>query len=290
MHVDIDCSSVNVEKQADERVLMLHQAVSVSVLDSARDDAALNIASVDIVILKSSVSAGDRGLSDESVDMNSILPVIRLDKLRHNLSSVDMINAVPEISRPGRLKLCLPAGQKPEGNGRIGQNKLLHKCAYMGSLRHGGLQKFGTRRRIVEKVPDDDRCTIRRSDCFVYARPPALDDIPASRKISRSLGQNLDAADRCDRGERLPPETEGGKGVEIIDRLDLRSRVALKRKRQIIRRHALPIIRDPNHGNTAIPDFNGDPVCSRINCIFRQLLHDRCRTLDDLPGRNLVNG
>ena len=221
MYIDIDRATVNIKKQADERILVLHQAVPVPVLDPARDDAAFNIAPVDIVILKASVPAGDRRLSDKAVDMNSVLAVIRLHQLRHDLPAIDMVNAVPEVPGAGRLELCLPADQKPEGNGRVGQNELLHERAHMGGLRHRRLQKFGSRRRIVKEVPDDHGRAVRCADRLVHARPSALDDVPSAGEVRRPLGQNLDAADRCDRGERLSAEAEGRERIEIIDRRNL---------------------------------------------------------------------
>ena len=52
----------------------------------------------------------------------------------------------------------------------------------------------------------------------------------------------------------------------------------------ILGEHAAAVVRDPQEGHTAVPDFHGNFGSTGIYCIFQQFLDNGCRTLYYLTG------
>ena len=114
MHIHIHERSVDRDRETGKRILMLHQLISIAILDSQGDDAALYISSVYVIILEVPVPAGYGGFCDETRDFNSFLRVIYRQDLRGKFPSVDMIDCIPHFAVPGRCNAARPVHDKVE--------------------------------------------------------------------------------------------------------------------------------------------------------------------------------
>ena len=216
MHIHIHELSVYGDRQACERILMLHQLVPVAILDSERYDTALYISSVHIVIFKVPVPARNGGLCDKARNFDSLLCVIDRKDLRCKLPSVDVVDRIPHFPVTGRGDAARSVHDKIKCDPGIRERELLDIPSYMGGFRHGGLQEFCSGRGIIEYVPDDDRRSVRRTDLLIDLFSSTLQYITDGGQLLRLLGDELNPAHRCDAGEGLAPKAQRSDLDEIF--------------------------------------------------------------------------
>ena len=77
--------------------------------------------------------------------------------------------------------------------------------------------------------------------------------------------------------------------LKVIDRGDLRSRVALECLPGIIQIHSNAIIKDSNQGFAAINKLDINSFRTGIKSVLDQFLYDRSGPLNDFSSRYLVD-
>ena len=195
--------------QAGERILVLHQLVSVAGFNAERNDAALYVAAVHEIIFKIAVPAADRRLRDEAGHVDRPLKIIHRQKLIGHAPPVDMVEGILEISAARRGEAARPVLDEFKADIRSREGQLFNVGPDMGAFRGRRLQEFSPGRRIVEDIPDDDRCPVRGADLLKKLFSAALDHVAGRRRVLLLLGDELDAAHGCNRGKCLASKSQG---------------------------------------------------------------------------------
>ena len=172
----------------------------------------------------------------------------------------------------------------------VGQRQLGHDADDGRLLRGGALQELGPRRRVEEQVPHLDgraggRVGRRRT-------PPPPRPRPTMRNPRGRVGrprQERQPRDGEDRGQRLPAEPERADRVEVGLRPELGRRMPLQRQQAVLGRHPAPVVRHRDELAPGAPHRDLDAGRAGVQAVLDQLLDDRRRALDDLPGRDLVD-
>ncbi len=199
--------------------------------------------------------------------------------------------------RPGRFHEISAAGgsQSPpathpglESDVWPAQSGLGHDPQAGAALGAHGPQKLSSGRGVVEQVTHLNRGPRggRHLDRRPYHVTGNLDPGPGPRlKLARHRGNSGHGGDTC---QRLPAEPEGGNPGKIVDFPEFAGGVPLEGHRQLLGRHAQPVVHHANQLAAASFDLHGDSRCASVETILHQLLDDRCRPLDHLPGCDRV--
>ena len=163
--------------------------------------------------------------------------------------------------------------------------------------RVGGVARFGARRleeleprrRRVEEVRHRDggpgRARRRRARAHRAARSL---DRPRILRAGRAAGQR-EPADGGDGGQRLAAETERPDRPQIAVPGELGGGVAGERERQLVARHAAPVVGDTDEAAAALLQRHLDGPRARVDRVLDQLFDHRRRTLDYLAGGDPVD-
>ena len=164
----------------------------------------------------------------------------------------------------------------------------------LDGVRHGGglgaiaFQEFQACRHGREQVPDlDGRAALARGRPHV-AYGTRLDDEPERRSLMLMTRCDLEARHGSDRWQRLPPETEGRDGEEILVG-ELRGGMALDRQREVVGAHAAAVIGNADETAPAGLDDDIDARGAGIERVLDELLDGRGRPLDHLASGDAVD-
>ena len=105
---------------------MLHHESVIAVLDGPRQQLALDISSIYIVIFKVPVSPGNRRLCHEAPDLHQTAYALELDELPGDLTSENLIDQLLEILISAGMKARLSILYIFKGDTGIGQRQLFH--------------------------------------------------------------------------------------------------------------------------------------------------------------------
>ncbi len=168
------------------------------------------------------------------------------------------------------------------GQGRIGQ--VFRDRAQLGPV---GAEELAAGREVEEQVPDLDRRPLRERD---VRDPDELLPFPFDARPAVSLavrGLEQDAGDRRDARQRLAPEAERRDALEILLAGDLARRMPAERHGRVLRGHALAVVPDGDELLPAVGQLDAQFGRPGVEGILDELLDDRDRPFDDLPGRDL---
>ena len=96
------------------------------------------------------------------------------------------------------------------------------------------------------------------------------------------FGYDMQGGNGGDGGQGLSAESAGQNVAQILGCTQLRCRMALEAEHRLVRRHSASVVDDLDQGPSRILDHDRDLVSICIDCIFHELLHHGCRSLDDL--------
>lgn len=116
----------------------------------------------------------------------------------------------------------------------------------------------------------------------------ALHDDLRSFQLPGRAGRQRQAADRRDRGECFPSESQRYNIVDVVFAQQLARAVGLERKHRIVPVHAATVVGDRNEPGAGALDFNADPPGTDVDRVFNQLLDHRRRAFDDFACRDAV--
>ena len=171
----------------------------------------------------------------------------------------------------------------------MGQRELTDGAQARRQLGRRRLQELEPGGRVEEEVVH----LHARADLRRHAEPQgdhaALAAQPKALGGAAGAAGHREARDRADRRQRLAAEAERGDRVQVLVARQLGGRVALERQRQLLGRHAVAVVRDPDQRRPAIAQIHRDRARRRVQRVLHQFLHRRRRPLDDLAGRDLVD-
>ena len=290
MNIDIDFLTHNIQIQQGEGIFVLHQKAMIGILDGLRNHLVFYISSVDEVIFKGTVSSCHIRISDEAVDMHQFGPGINCHKFSREISAENLIHNFFEIAVSAGIELVLSVLDEFKGNLRMRKCQFLYKGTDMIAFCHRRLQEFCSGRSVEKEIADDKRRSTGSTDFLIFLLNASFYTIPDAGQSLRCLGDAFHLSHGRDTGESLTTEAQRGYIHQILCLADLTGGVAQKGLFYLIRRDTGSVIRDPHERCSAIPDLNGHCSGSGVDGVFRELLDDRGRPLDDFTGSNLVNG
>ena len=135
MYIYVQIISLHLNMKRNKRKLMLHKKPFIGILDSLCNDPVFYKASVNIVILKSTVASGNLRFSHKTLNLHEIILVGYFKKCFGNISSIYIINHIFYIVITGCVKLHLFILDIFKRNLRMGQCQLFHQSADIISLR-----------------------------------------------------------------------------------------------------------------------------------------------------------
>ena len=170
---------------------------------------------------------------------------------------------------------------------RFGQRQPLNDIANGLRLGPVSAQEFQPRRRGKEQVPQLDLRA--RPGCSGFHRSFASARHGHGRaRLTRRAGRHRQATDRPKRGQRLAPKAKTVDGQQVFT-VDLGSRVARQRQRQILRRNPVTIVRHPDQRLAPIGIVDLDARGPGIQSVFDEFLDRRRGPLDDFARRDTVD-
>jgi hypothetical protein len=113
-------------------------------------------------------------------------------------------------------------------------------------------------------------------------------DLEGGVRLARP-GQQSQSRDRCDRRERLAPETEAADLLKVRGTGDLAGGVALESQAGVAGRHPVAVVAHRDRRRSALPNLDPDPRGLRIDGVLDQLLDHRRRSFHHLARSDLVH-
>ena len=137
MNVDVQKILGDGEMQQGEGIFVLHQIRFICFLDGPGNDAALDIAPVDKIILVIPVATADERLANKPADADFTLLPFHREQIGRYLPAVNRINQIPKIVIAGGIQLVLIILDKTYRQLRMGEGNLLYQIRHIASLCHG---------------------------------------------------------------------------------------------------------------------------------------------------------
>src|SRR5690606_14674963 len=116
----------------------------------------------------------------------------------------------------------------------------------------------------------------------------AFEEQARARWLVRRAGDERQAADGGDGGQRLPAKAERGDALQVVHAAELARGVAAEGQLHLAGANAGAVIGDADQALAALLDLDGNRASPRVERVLDELLHHRGGTLDHLPGGDLV--
>ena len=264
-----------------------HELISVGFLQSSRQQLGLYRTVVDEKGLHTPAGPGIRGLCDIACQA-----VIFPTALHGNhFGKVPAVNAVDRGLKPAVARGCqnlLSVPEELERHLRMGQCLHFHSGSDPGALHGVGFHELHPGGGVEEQVPNDDGGAVGAPGLALTENLPGLQVKAGAGERPGGFGQQIDAADGGNGGQSFPPEAHGADGCQVFGGLQLGSGVAAEGNGSVFGSHAAAVVRNPEKGHAAVPDFHGDLGSACIHGVFQELLHHGGRPLHHFACGNEV--
>jgi len=194
--------------------------------------------------------------------------------------------------REGLARRQLQQGALPlakrEGDVQARHRQAQHRVQRVGQLGGRAFDELPPRRHIPEQIAHLDGGAARRSRVLDGDDAPAVDLDPRSGERALLAGEQDEARDRRDRGQRLAAKAIAADGEEVVLAAQLGGGVALQREPRVGALHAAAVVAHPNQLAPAVEEIDLHPLRTGIERVLHQLLHHRRRPLDHLARGDLV--
>ena len=289
MDVDVDLARVERELEGGQRELVPRQERPVRLQQGLRQERVADHPPVDDEVNVVAMGTGERRRGDDAGHARPRTFARHVEEPGRQPEAVQRADPLPQAGARGSVQEDAPVREEAEVDPRIGQRQLGHDANDGRLLRGGALQELGPRRRVEEQIPDLDG----RAGCRVgrarLPHDPALSDDEEPPRRGGGPRQERHPGDGEDGGQRLPAEPERADRVEVGLRPELRGRMPLQREQAVFGGHPAPVVRHRDELAPGAPHRDLDTRRPRVQAVLDQLLDDRRRALDDLPGGDLVD-
>ena len=196
--------------------------------------------------------------------------------------------ALPGFADRGRVEQAPLPVIKRQAKSGIGEGETRdggQDVAELGCLR---AEKLAASRYVAEEVPDRNPGAARPRLRFDGADPSQLHLDSGSLAINRG-GLDEQARHGRNRGQGLASKTQSGQAFKVGCRSQLGRGVPFEGQQSIVMVHAGTVVLDVDEITTARSEANVNTGGPGIDGVLNQLLDHRGRSLNHLPGRNLVD-
>src|SRR6266700_3289003 len=321
MHIHIDFRIGHLDEQQHHREYRGRQDVAIGVRQSMLDQAVADQPAIHERVDRIPVQLLDFRLGNKSVYAQTpwiyrgtgVAPVFRIvffytsprrrlwkadarerqfrsygNELIENILSKHLINAFAVASHGWCNQHSV--GRRMQFKMLVGMRQRIMRDQRSNVRKLGGLclQKLFARRNIKEEIADGDGRSGGKAGLFDAKNLSACNFDHRTRVLVRGAGLQSQAADRCNRRQSFSAKAESRDVQQVFCILDLRSRMPLEGQQGIIAHHATAIVGDLDEFLAPRFALNCDSHRTGVEGILQQLLHDRCRTLDNFASSNLV--
>ena len=159
---------------------MLHEKPFICILNGFCDNVIFYISSIDIIIFKASVSAGDFRFSHITFYLHKVIGTGNFKQCFRNISSVNIIYDILNTVIPGAVKFDLFILYIFKRNIRMGKSQLLHKGTDIIAFCGIRFQKFISGRCIIKQISYKKCCSVRCPHLFEDTLFSTFDHIAAA--------------------------------------------------------------------------------------------------------------
>ena len=212
--------------------------------------------------------------------------------------AVDPVDQLFQTAVAGRVHFILSVHPVVERNIGMGQGLFFDQISDVTRLGLRLAKELSADRNAAEKVPDDDGGSVGCADLLQTDIDGRIGGIgskviiegPGAGNGSPDFGDHFHLGHGSDAGQGLTPEPQGGQAGQVVGVPYFTGRMAHKGPGDLILLYAAAVIRDPDHTDAAVFDFDSDGSGSGVYRIFDQFLHDVERALYDLSRRDPAYG
>ena len=287
MDVDINRGRVYLQEEEIGHLVGGRNQFGKSLLHRLVEIRMAHIATIDVEELADTLLACRLGLADKSTDGAECRFDLHGEQLLCQLLAKQGSNALlARLGRKADLEMLI-VGER-EAKVGIDQGhalKLLHDVGQLGLV---ALEKLSACRHIEEEMLHKEVGTDRTAGHLLRH-----DTAARQREAGANLSLGGTSAQGhfrygCNAGKCLTAKAHRRERKEVVGLRNLACRMAFKGQAGIGFRHSLAVVGDADGRATGIHDNHVDAMRPGIHGILQQFLDDRCRTLDDLAGSNLI--
>ena len=289
MHIDIQKSTVNRQKQYHKRKAVCHRKSFVRSLNCFRDDRTFDIPAIDVIIHKVSCSSGNLRLSNKSFQFHPIFFHADRQYCFCDIRTKLLVNIVFHIAVSRSLYLRFPIPDKTETDFRMRQCKMKHHFTDITAFCRFCFQKFGSDRCIVKQIPYQKGGAIRASYFFVCHLFATMNLITASDQILFAFCDQFHLRHSCYTRKSLPTKSQTVNRKKVFYIFYFACRVAGKCHGNFFSGNPASIICNSYKGNATLLDLYRDGIRPCINCIFHKFFYNGSRALYNFPCRDLID-
>jgi hypothetical protein len=295
MHIDVDLAGIERDEQRDDRLAVARQIIGIGGAHRAEHELVAHRTAVDEQILAERIGAAERRQRRKAFDhepVDAAAPAADLDRIGAELRAehVGKAREPPDRARhrrgPGQRHAIL--AREGESNVGTAHGETSHdvaQCLAFGAI---GFEKFQSRRGGIEQVAHLDPGALAERRGLGLRLLAAFDRDRPGVRLGRMAGDNRQARDRADRGQRLAAETERADREQIIA-VELRSGMPLDREHEILAAHALAVVANADEPATARFGDDFDAAGAGVERVLDELLDDARGTLDHFAGGDAVD-
>src|SRR6266851_2927151 len=163
-----------------------------------------------------------------------------------------------------------------------------HNACTRSMSRAAGGHSSNTRPSLVTENATSGRVSARTVSASTAARVSVAVARRNFRRVAIAACFQLEARHGGDRGQRFATKSERGDADEIGRRANLARGVTLQGELRILAIHPRTVVAHADQRLAAVLELDPYGVRAGIEGILDELLDDRCGTLDDLAGGNLI--
>ena len=127
MDIDIQIIPLHLHTQRNKREFMLHQKAFVRVLNGFGDDIVLDITTIDVIILKRTVSPRDLRFSDKAGDLHERILLLDFEKRFGDIPAIHTVDHIFDTVVAGSMQLDLFILDVFKRDRRMRKCKLFHQ-------------------------------------------------------------------------------------------------------------------------------------------------------------------
>ena len=284
MDVDVHQLAGHREHQHAGGELPHHQRPPVTLFQRDPAGAGAGVPAVDEKVFHRPVRTGRRRAADKAADPDPAGGIVDRQHPLGEIPPEDGVDRPHQVAVAGGAVDLLAVPDEGEGDLRVGEGDFVDDRGHRPRLGRVLFEELKPGRDVIEDVPHDDRRPVGAAGVrdAGHLRAAHLHQRPGGRPFH--LGHHLDVGDGGDGRQRLPPEPQRPDRIEVGGVPHLAGRVAHKGLRGVLPLDAAAVVGHPQVFDPAVLDFDGDGGGTGVDRVFDQLLDDRSRPFDNLPG------
>ena len=228
-------------------------------------------------------------MGKEAVRGKAAVRTAELDQPERELTAERGIDGGSEHAVAGGMERFLAVLDKLKGNARVRKRQVSDETGNGACLRAVALHELKPRGRVVKKVANDDAGALRTAGVLHGAGDSALQMKGRAALRAVYAGKNIEAGNGGNGGKRLAAEAQRPDGGQILCRAQLARGVTQEGGGQLRSFDAAAVVADAEVCHAAALQLDRYGGRTGVHGVFKQLLDDAGRALDDFAGGDQIS-